>query len=69
MEFMNRFLVVGLMNVWTAPLFAQAQPDIAKLKADSLAVRLPARLAPTCPPVREKSLENLPRKSEDRSSM
>jgi hypothetical protein len=35
MEFMCRLLVVGLMNIWTAPLFAQAQPDIAKLKADA----------------------------------
>jgi hypothetical protein len=35
MEFMYRLLVVGLMNIWTAPLFAQAQPDIAKLKADA----------------------------------
>jgi hypothetical protein len=36
MEFMNRLLVVGLMNIWTAPLYAQGQhQNVAKLKADA----------------------------------
>ena len=34
-EFMNRLLTVGTLIISTAPLFAQAQPDAAKLKADA----------------------------------
>jgi hypothetical protein len=35
-EFMYRLLVVGILIVWTMPLYAQAQqPDPAKLKADA----------------------------------
>src|SRR6516162_1127253 len=32
---MNRLLIVGILVISTAPLFAQAQPDPAKLKADA----------------------------------
>ena len=32
---MNRLLIVGILIISTAPLFAQAQPDPAKLKADA----------------------------------
>ena len=32
---MNRPLMVGILIISTAPLFAQAQPDPAKLKADA----------------------------------
>ena len=32
---MNRLLIVGFLIISTAPLFAQAQPDPAKLKADT----------------------------------
>ncbi len=32
---LNRLLIVGILIVSTAPLFAQAQPDAAKLKADA----------------------------------
>jgi hypothetical protein len=32
---MNWLLIVGIWIISTAPLFAQAQPDIAKLKADA----------------------------------
>jgi hypothetical protein len=32
---MNRLLIAGILIVSTAPLFAQAQPDFAKLKADA----------------------------------
>ena len=34
-EFMNRLLIVGILMLSTAPLFAQGQPDPAKLKADA----------------------------------
>jgi len=34
-EFMNRLLIVGILVISTMPLFAQAQPDPAKLKADA----------------------------------
>ena len=34
-EFMNRLLVVGILAISTAPLFAQSQADSAKLKADA----------------------------------
>jgi DNA repair ATPase RecN len=35
-EFMNRLLIVGILIISTAPLFAQAQqPDMAKLKTDA----------------------------------
>jgi hypothetical protein len=35
-EFMNRLVIVGILMISTAPLFAQgAQPDAAKLKADA----------------------------------
>jgi hypothetical protein len=34
-EFMNRLLIVGILIISTAPLYAQAQPDPAKLKADA----------------------------------
>jgi hypothetical protein len=34
-NFMNRLLVAGILIISTAPLFAQAQPDPAKLKADA----------------------------------
>ena len=33
--FMNRLLIVGILVISTAPLFGQAQPDPAKLKADA----------------------------------
>ena len=32
---MNRLLIVGILIISTAPLYAQAQPDPAKLKADA----------------------------------
>ena len=32
---MNRLLILGILIISTAPLFAQAQPDPAKLKADA----------------------------------
>ena len=32
---MNRLLIVGILVISTMPLFAQAQPDPAKLKADA----------------------------------
>ena len=32
---MNRLLIVGILIISTAPLFAPAQPDPAKLKADA----------------------------------
>jgi hypothetical protein len=32
---LNRLLIVGILIVSTAPLFAQPQPDPAKLKADA----------------------------------
>jgi hypothetical protein len=32
---MNRLLIVAILLIATAPLYAQAQPDIAKLKADA----------------------------------
>jgi predicted transcriptional regulator len=32
---MNRLLIVGILIISTAPLFAQAQPDPAKLKAEA----------------------------------
>jgi hypothetical protein len=32
---MNRLLIAGILIISTAPLFAQAQPDFAKLKADA----------------------------------
>jgi hypothetical protein len=32
---MNRLLIVGILIISTVPLFAQAQPDPAKLKADA----------------------------------
>jgi hypothetical protein len=32
---MNQLLIVGILIISTAPLFAQAQPDPAKLKADA----------------------------------
>jgi hypothetical protein len=32
---MNRLLIVGILIISAAPLFAQAQPDPAKLKADA----------------------------------
>jgi hypothetical protein len=35
-EFMNRLVIVGILMISTAPLFAQGvQPDAAKLKADA----------------------------------
>src|SRR5262249_37631479 len=35
-EFMNRLVIVGILMISTAPLFAQdAQPDAARLKADA----------------------------------
>ena len=34
-EFMNRLLIVGILVISTMPLFAQAQPDPARLKADA----------------------------------
>jgi DNA repair ATPase RecN len=35
-EFMNRLLIVGILAISTAPLYAQGQqPDVAKLKADA----------------------------------
>jgi hypothetical protein len=33
--YMNRLLIVGILIISTAPLFAQAQPDPAKLKAEA----------------------------------
>ncbi len=35
MEYMNRLLIAGILLVSTAPLFAHAQPDPAKLRADA----------------------------------
>jgi hypothetical protein len=32
---MNRLLIVGILIISTAPLYSQAQPDPAKLKADA----------------------------------
>ncbi len=32
---MNRLVFVGILLISTAPLFAQTQPDPAKLKADA----------------------------------
>ena len=32
---MNRLLIVGILIISTAPLYAQAQPDPAKLKVDA----------------------------------
>jgi hypothetical protein len=32
---MNRLLIVGILIISTAPLYAQAQPDPAKVKADA----------------------------------
>jgi hypothetical protein len=32
---MNRLLILGILVISTAPLFAQAQPDMAKLRADA----------------------------------
>jgi hypothetical protein len=32
---MSRLLIVGILMISTAPLFAQPQPDSAKLKADA----------------------------------
>ena len=32
---MNRLLIVGILVISTMPLFAQAQPDPAKVKADA----------------------------------
>ena len=32
---MNRLVIVGILIISTGPLFAQAQPDPAKLKADA----------------------------------
>jgi hypothetical protein len=32
---MNRLLIVAILLIATAPLYAQAQPDVAKLKADA----------------------------------
>jgi hypothetical protein len=34
-NFMNRLLIVGILIISTAPLFAQGQPDAAKLRADA----------------------------------
>jgi hypothetical protein len=35
MESMNQLLIVAILIISTAPLFAQPQPDTAKLKADA----------------------------------
>ena len=32
---MNQLLIVGILIISTAPLYAQAQPDPAKVKADA----------------------------------
>jgi hypothetical protein len=44
---MNRLLIEGILTISTAPLFAQTQPDPAKLRADAqkvVSISVPIRL-------------------------